>query len=245
MAYTSIRHTESYNDTKKCEFFDIVRQGTFYIQISPCHKIEELSDTFMTREALELMNAGDDNWEWNSHIYFGAEITEALKEWIEMIPEGCQCTGKQPPSIRTLYRELSHDQIRNRMPPGYTIRGDKIINKEIQNARIEEAAQKERECAKRLREERAAAPYIRPDYVTRSDLHHIGEAFDRMLADEYGMECSRRHYYDSKQSIFIFYKRLCGWDVISKYHRKHHQKKKYVQDLKFMKKLWDDPSLEP
>jgi len=229
----------------RAEFYDVIKQGTFYIQIAPCHKIEELSDTFMTREALELMNAGNDNWEWHSCIYLGAEITEALKEWIEMIPEGCQSTSKKTPKINIMYRELTHDQIRNRMPSGYTIRGNKIINEERQIARIGELAEQEKERAKRLREAKAAAPYVRPDYITQTDVYHIREAFHKILGREYTMNCSRAYHYTKEHSIFKFMKRLTNWDEIAKEHRKHARKKEYSQDLKYMKQVWDNPSLDP
>jgi hypothetical protein len=228
------------------EFFDVIAQGTFYFDIKPCMKIEELSDTFMTREALELMNVGNNNWEWANRIFMGAEITETMKVWAAMIPDGCQSTSKYNNKIRLMQNELSHNKMRDYAPDGFTIRGNKIINKERRSARIHEMALQERDRNLRARELKAAAPYERPNNITRTDMSHINEAFDRMLSDEYGMECSRRYRYaGSDKSVFIFYKRLCGWDAISQYHRKFHTKKQYVQDLKFMKKLWDNPSLEP
>lgn len=244
--YFSVSKRKERERVSEAEYFDITKQGTFFIDIKPCYKIEELTDSFMTRESLELMNSDNPHWEYNSRIFLGAEIREACEEWTKLIPDGCQSTTQTTPKIRTMIRELNPAKIRDYFPSGFTCRGDRIINKERRSARIQEMALEELERNKRLREAKAAAPYERADYVTRRDMNHISEAFDRMLGEEYGMECSRRYRYASdEKSIFTFYKRLCGWDAIAKYHRKYHTKKKYLQDLKYMKKLWDDPSLEP
>jgi hypothetical protein len=226
------------------DYFDIVKQGTFFFEIKPCHKIEELSDSFMTRENLELMNPGT-NWEWNARIYMGAEIRETLIEWAALIPTNAYGTTRTTPRIKILLHELHPDQLRKFSPDSFTIRGSRIINKEGRRERENKARDLEKKRKEELQALREAAPYERVDGITHADMNHIDVAFDRMLSEEYGMASSRIYHRGEHTSVFTFYKRLCGWDAIAKYHRMYHKKKKYLQDLKYMKRLWDDPTLEP
>ena len=230
--------------TGPAEFFDIIRQGTFYMDIKPCLKIEELTDTFITLESLKLIC---DDWEYglHHHILLQSDIHEACKEWSELIPKGCQSTTQTTPRIATMLREISHEQIRIHMPNGFTCRGNKIINEERQNARIEELVEQEKERAMKIRELAEAAPYVRPDHIIQTDVYHIREAFHKILGREYTVNYSRAYHYTKEHSIFKFMKRLTNWDEIAKEHRKHARKKEYSQDLKYMKQVWDNPSLEP
>ena len=228
---------------KKAEFFDVTHRGTFSFEIRACQDITKLSDSFMTREELELMHAGQGtNWEWNTRIYLTAEIKETCKEWAELIPEGAFGTIKTTPRIKTMINELSPSLIRKFIHSPYTTRGERIINTNIRNERYQEQQEKERLKAIETQKAKEALPYQRPDFITNRDKDYIRDAFDRMIMEKYQVTFNYR--YNSTTPILKLMKRLCSWEIISKNHRKHAKKKEYLWDLIYMKQVWDDPTLK-
>ncbi len=233
------------------EFFDVTHRGTFFINIKPCEDIAKLSDSFMTREELELMHAGQPNtsWEWNSRVYLAAEIKETCKEWAALIPEGAFGTIRTTSRIKTMIREVNPDRIRRYIHSPYTTRGERIINTEIRNERHTIQAEKEHQAALAKQKALEAAPYVRPEWIIHKDMTAIKHAFIYAFEKEYNLSYSQGHRYSSRKNqsllLFKFMKRLCNWETIAKEHRRISKKKEYLQDLKYMKMLWDDPTLEP
>jgi len=230
---------------KKPDFFDVTRRGTFYIDIKPCDDITKLSDSFMTRETLELMNTDNSHWEYNTRVYMSAEIKETCKEWAELIPEGSFGTIRTTPRIKTMINEIRPDLLRRYMQVGFTVRGTRIINTSRRNEVHTEQARKEHKKALEAQKIKEALPYTRPDYITYKDVNSIRDAFSRLVFEEYSVGISYKPHYKSLALSYSFIKRLCSWELLAKYHRQYSKKKEYLQDLIYMKKLWDDPSLEP
>lgn len=228
---------------KEPEFYDVIRRGSFYIDVKPCEKLEDLSDSFITREDLEMINPNNHYWNHNNRIYLSAEIRAACEEWANLIPDNAMGTIRTTPHIATMIQELCPGQIRNHIQNGFTIRGDRIINIALRNTRREEQYRKEAIAANERQAEREAAPYQRQNEIIRSDMSKIKSAFEYLLMQKY--QVSYNYRYRSTISIFVFMKRLCNWEDIAKQHRKHAKKKEYLQDLIFMKQLWNDPTLEP
>ena len=228
----------------KPDFYDIVRRGTFFIDIQACEKIENITDSFISREDLELILGHDRIYD--SRIYLGSEIRTALQEWGDTIlPNACG-TAVMTPRIDILCRETSPDLMRRYAPDEYTLRGNRIINKEARRERDNEIND---ENARRNEEKRAAleaAPYERSNNIMMRDFSMLKHTASDVIEKRYGVSYREDYYHrKDKISLCVFLKRLISWDDIAKQHRKHHKKKMYLQDLPFMKRIWDDPTLEP
>lgn len=230
-------------EMKEIKYYDITNRTKFYVDIKWCEKIEELTDSFMTNENLEIFT-GEDNWqEWNTRCYDGAAIKANLRAWIAMMKPGAQ-------SLRTFNRDikemlnivgshtLNHYVERPYRVGGYRLYNDDIIsNDKIRKIEIDMEAQ-EREVKRIL-----DLPYERQIGLCQKDLTNFSRALEKAIKTKYALTKLNLpdNTYNSHE-LLIFAKRLISWPELKRYIKEILPARQYLQDAAVLKNMWDDSS---
>ena len=86
------------------------------------------------------------------------------------------------------------------------------------------------------------APYEREQRPVSHDSYSLESAIRKAIQTKYNISISHHGY--SHTRYFEFAKRLCNWPEIKREVRKQKNRKIYIQDIIWMKKLWDNPTID-
>lgn len=220
------------------KYFDVKSRGTFYMEVKECVDIANLTESFTTEEKINELSE-DKHWGYNSRIYFTYKIRAAIEEWILLIPPNALSTTLKSSNVRILLNEVNTDRLRQYAPQGYSVKGTRLYNTTNCESRINYIEEKKREAEKLHQKLLDAQPYERPQNITTSDKYTLGGTIRKTIFDKYGVNIS--HYSNSGSGFYGLAKRLLNWPELKREIRKNKKLKEYVQDIIWMKKIWDNP----
>lgn len=225
----------------KPEFYDIIERGTFFMKIKECKNPADLSDHFISREKIKEL-CGKGFHPYSSKSYFNNDIIATIEEWILIIPPKALSTTLTTRSARTLLLEVDTDKLRSLCPTGYSIKGSRIYNVINCDNRIQEKNEIALEAARKQDQIELARPYERDQHVTHDDKWILQSAIRKAIDIKYGVSIGNHSGCSHKEFIY-FCKRLCNWPDIKRVIHKQKKRREYVQDIKWIKKIWDNSEL--
>ncbi len=220
------------------KYFNVKERGTFFMAIEECKDVAKLSDHFITEEKLKEL-CGDGFHSYNKKAYFNNNIIATIEEWILIIPPNALSTTLVSRKIKTMLYEINTDKLRYLCPTGYSIKGSRLYNTTNFDNRTNEKNEKELEAARKYDQIELARPYEREQGTTTADSWSLAKGIRDTIREKYGV--STNHHGYSTEQFVKFGRRLCNWPEIKREIRKHKERKIYVQDIKWIKKLWDYP----
>lgn len=223
------------------KYYNVLERGTFYMKIEECEDITKLSDHFTTEDKMKEL-CGEDWSYWNHKQYFINNIIAAIEEWILIIPDKALSTTLTTRTARTLLLEVDTEQLRRCCPHGYSIKGSRIYNTINCDDRIVEKQEIEEKRQVMLTKEYEARPYEREQRITRDDCWTMQSAIRKAIEARYGVSIGHHSGCTHEQYIH-FCKKLCNWPDIKRVIREWKVRKIYVQDIKWIKKIWDCPEV--
>ena len=219
------------------KYFNVKQRGTFYIEVKECEDVAKLTDQFVTGDQLKEL-CGDRQHYYNK-IYFVHKIKAAIEEWITIIPPNALSTTLRTSDVRVLLLEVNTDRLREYCPNGYSIKGSRLYNvtncTDRQNVINEEVHQRnQRQIA-----EAEAQPYKREHKITHNDSWMLQKNIRHVIEKKHRVSIS--HHGTDDKALIKFGKKLCNWPEIKRAVRQELKLKCYLQDIKWIKKIWDNP----
>jgi len=211
------------------------------MKVKECKNVAKLSDHFTSEELMKEF-CGENWWPHGNKQYLITKIIAAIEEWILIIPPDALSTTLTTRDARILLLEVDTDTLRRYSPTGYTIKGSRIYNNKNCDDRILE----KKEAAEKINiirvKEEEAEPYIRTKSITRDDRSALQSAIRKAIEVRYNVNIGY-HANCSHENYILFCKRLCNWPDIKRVIRKWKKQKEYVQDIIWIKKIWDCPEI--
>jgi len=224
-------------------YLNVTERTKFKMTVCVCPKIEDLSDSFITIEP-DIQRSSytqiSPKIQGDQTHYLKDRINETLAEWVLKIKPGSACSSICSPDIRELLATVPNYIIDRYMPAGFYRHGSRIFNAIKHNDQkkvIENRNQKENQRLHKIEE---AKPYLREQWIIYSDMYNLASAIRCAIYAKYGIHNSV-DFADIKQLEYA--KRLCNWVELNTQLRKQIIKKQRLQDIKWIKKLWNDPTL--
>ncbi len=222
------------------KYFNVIERGTFFISVDECKDITKLSDHFITEDQLKEL-CGKDISYYATKLYFSHKIRTVIEEWILIIPPNALSTTLITSNVRILLNEVNTDKLRFHSPNGYSIKGRRLYNTTNLDARAtekHEADAKIQEVHQKILE---AQPYERYQRCTSDDVWVLASAIRKAIEEKYEVHVEHRGYH--KTRLIQFAKRVCNWPEIRRIIKGRKKPKIYLQDIKWIKKIWDDPEI--
>lgn len=170
-------------------------------------------------------------------------ILNMLLEWGDTIKEGAMSTRVIPREIGLMLDAVGISHCNRLLRHGhqpFRVGSDRIINTDVKRKRFEEKREKQLEQARQEKLEREKQPYERSNHITWEDVYTFITGCKKVIQSKWDTNISLNGWsQQTSPKNLECYMRLLSWEDMRKYFRGHITKKRYPQDIKFLKALWD------
>lgn len=230
-------HRTSVGDPTQ-QFYNIIEESAYYIRINACEDITKLSDHFISHQ--KLMD------EYKASPYYPAPtyqnyykvgpIRVLMDEWAAMVKPNAGCTSLMTPEIKACLRSVGSYICNDNSPSGYYVMGDRIYNQENMDKLADARQKREEEERKKYWDDVKKRPYERTQEVVWDDWINLVDYVQGRVFEKFKAEV--RFDKSSYRETLSVLQKLVHYNELRSHIKKHHNPKRYKQDIVFMTKLW-------